>query len=82
MVYFRITDDLFIQLNRERTLLRISIFQYDYLRYVHPSLLGKILVSGSPSQLREEIDHTETILLTRTDEKNNKMTNSFMKYIE
>ena len=68
MAFSRITDDLFINLNRERTLLKISLFQYDYLSAVDPRLLGHIKVSGDASQLRDEIEQTQFILVSTEDQ--------------
>ena len=70
MVYSRITDDLFVHLNRERTLLQISIFQYDYLENIDPSLRGKIKASGCAKQLRDELKQTTEMALPRHESSN------------
>ena len=80
MVYFRVTDDLFIQLNRERTLFKISIFQYDYLGTISPKLLNKIHSAGTPRMLREEIDYTMT--MRQSENINTPLTVSTKKYID
>ena len=67
MAFCRITDDLFVNLNRERTLLKISLFQYDYLQTVDPRLLSHIKVSGDPGQLRDEIEHTRILMVGDDD---------------
>lgn len=56
MTFSRVTDDLFIQLNRERNILRISIFQYDYLSEINLQNRGVIKSSGDAEQLRNEIE--------------------------
>ena len=53
----RITDDLFVQLNRERTLLRISVFQYDLSRLIDYKLLAHVNSQGDARQLRDELDN-------------------------
>ena len=52
MFFSKVTEDLFVMLNRERTLLKISIFQHDYLRGVDRTLLAQVKVSGDTKELR------------------------------
>ena len=49
-------DDFFIQLNRDRTTLQISIFQLDYLSELAWHLHGRVKVSGHHSDLRPQIE--------------------------
>ena len=52
MFWVRITDDLFVQLNRQRTLLRISIFQYDHLSNFDLKMLAHLKSSGDTQHMR------------------------------
>ena len=54
--YSKITEDLLLQLNRDRTILQISIFQQEYLKEIDPSLHSKISVSGDNKYLKDQIE--------------------------
>ena len=49
----KIKQDLFVELNRDKSILRISILQKDYLAGVDSRLRGNIRVDGNHKDLKE-----------------------------
>ena len=49
----KLREDLFLQLNRDRTILKTSRFQRDYLTDIDRSLLDRIKVTGSHRELKQ-----------------------------
>ena len=47
IVSFKIREDLFIQLNRDSSILKISIFQYDYLKGIDQRHYGRLKMEGN-----------------------------------
>ena len=84
MTYTRITDDLFLQLNRERNILKISIFQYDHLKEIRPKSRQLIKSACDAKSLRNEIDAAKKIDNRRSTEQNSSfaqiLTNSFINH--
>ena len=56
IVLAKISEDLFIQLNRDRAIVKISIFQYDFLRDVDRQDFWKIKILSSNDPSAELLD--------------------------
>ena len=61
MVLSKISEDLFIQLNRDRSIVRISIFQYDLLKNVNRKDIWRITMLASSDPAEELIESLQLI---------------------